>query len=277
MNLAALCESARELARSAGEAILEVYRGRFDVEYKDDRSPLTQADLAAHRILVAGLARLSPSLPVLSEESAAGVGFDERRGWQRYWLVDPLDGTREFVKRNDEFTVNIALVEDGEPVVGILHAPALGEMAWAVRGEGAFLDTGAGARRLEGRRAPTVPVIAVSRSHVNPATQDLLDAIGAHDTLSAGSALKFIRIAQGLVDLYPRLGPTSEWDTAAGHCLLDETGGAIYDLAGQPLRYNQRVSLLNPHFLAVGDASAQWPQRLAAVLQRDGDAPASRS
>jgi 3'(2'), 5'-bisphosphate nucleotidase len=277
VNLVALCDSARELAHAAGEAILEIYRGRFEVEYKDDRSPLTAADLAAHRILVAGLSTLSPALPVLSEESAATVPFAERRAWRRYWLVDPLDGTREFVKRNDEFTVNIALVEDGEPVLGILHAPALGEMAWAVRGEGACLDAGDGARRLHGRRSPDVPVVAVSRSHVNPSTQVLLDAIGEHGTLSAGSALKFIRIAQGQVDLYPRLGPTSEWDTAAGHCLLDETGGAIYDVEGRPLRYNQRESLLNPHFLAVGDVTANWPQRLAQALHRDEASPPSTS
>ena len=266
LDLAALSASAQALARSAGEAIMAVYRRDFSVEYKNDHSPLTQADLAAHLVLATGLAALSPALPVLSEESADTVTTAERRSWTRYWLVDPLDGTREFVKRNDEFTVNIALVDQGEAVLGVVYAPALGEMAHAVRRGGAWFDTGVGPVALHARRAPARPVIAVSRSHANAATIALLDGIGAHETMAAGSALKFIRLAQGEADLYPRLGPTSEWDTAAGQCVLEEAGGGLVDLRGTPFRYNQRDTVLNPSFLAYGDTGTGWPHRLAPYL-----------
>lgn len=265
-ELGGLCIEAQALARMAGDAIMAVYRRDFSVEFKDDRSPLTEADLAAHRVLTSGLAALMPSLPVLSEESADAVPTAERLAWSRYWLVDPLDGTREFVKHNDEFTVNIALIDDGHAVLGIVYAPALDEMAHAVRGQGAWLDVGDGSVALQARSAPSRPVIAVSRSHANPATITLLDGLGAHDTLAAGSALKFIRLAQGAADLYPRLGPTSEWDTAAGQCVLEEAGGQVVDLQGMPFRYNQRDSVLNPSFLAYGDAGARWPERLAPFL-----------
>ncbi len=255
-----------ELAKRAGEAILAVYRRDFQVEYKDDRSPLTKADLAAHQILLEGLSALSPSLPVLSEESAQLIPKVRRRGWTRYWLVDPLDGTREFVKRNDEFTVNIALVDDGVAVFGIVYAPALDELAWAADGHGAFLDTASGREPLRTRRSPTPPVLTISRSHSDAATQAVLAAVGEHEALSVGSALKFIRLAQGAADLYPRLGPTSEWDTAAGQCLLEVAGGALLAPDGRPFRYNQRDTLLNGRFLAFGDPQADWPQRLLPLL-----------
>lgn len=245
---------------------MAVYRRDFDVEYKDDCSPLTEADLAAHHILSGGLAALSPSLPVLSEESADTVSTGERRSWSRYWLVDPLDGTREFVKRNDEFTVNIALVDEGDAVMGIVYAPALDEMACALRGEGAWIERGGTRAALHARPNPACPVIAVSRSHADAATLAVLSEIGRHETLAAGSALKFIRLAQGVADLYPRLGPTSEWDTAAGQCVLEEAGGAVVDRHGDPFRYNQRDTVLNPGFLAFGDPLAQWPQRLSHLL-----------
>lgn len=261
-----LAAAACALARRAGEAILAVYASDFEVAHKDDASPLTRADLAAHGILAAGLAALPPGLPVLSEEAATEVPAAERRHWRRYWLVDPLDGTREFIKRNDEFTVNIALVEDGVPVLGVVYAPALDEMAWAQAGQGAWIERAGSRRRLPGRPAPARPVVAVSRSHRDADTARLLAGMGAHDTLAAGSALKFIRLAQGRADLYPRLGPTSEWDTAAGHCLLTESGGEVFDLGGRPLRYNQGDGLLNPSFLAVADAGAGWPRTLAGLL-----------
>lgn len=267
MSLHALLEAARTLARDAGDAILSVYRRDFAVDYKDDRSPLTEADLAAHRLLVAGLSKLSPSFPVLSEESAEAVPAAERRAWSRYWLVDPLDGTREFVKRNDEFTVNIALIDEtGDAIAGIVYAPALDELASAAKGEGAWLDTGEGRTALRVRAVPPVPVLAVSRSHADAATRDLLDRIGAHETLAAGSALKFIRVAQGRADLYPRFGPTSEWDTAGGQCVLEEAGGCVVDLAGRPLRYNRRETLLNGSFMAFGDSSTGWRKRIADAL-----------
>ena len=266
MNVADLAAPVCELARSAGAAILAVYRRDFDVELKDDRSPLTEADLASHHLLVDGLSALSPSLPVLSEESAEQIPASERLRWSRYWLVDPLDGTREFVKRNDEFTINIALIEDHQPVFGLVYAPALDELAWALRGQGAWLLRNGERVALHARRVPASPVIAISRSHASAQTQAVLDAIGTHETLAAGSALKFIRLAQGVADLYPRMGPTSEWDTAAGQCVLEEAGGRLLDFAGVPFHYNRGDSLLNPGFLAFGDDAADWPQRLRGVL-----------
>ncbi len=266
-------EAVLALARRAGDAIMAIYRAGFAVDYKDDRSPLTEADLASHRLLVDGLSALPSALPVLSEESAAAVPLDQRRRWSRYWLVDPLDGTREFVKRNDEFTINIALVEDGVAGFGLVYAPALDEMAFAGVGEGAWIERAGAARQaLRTRASPPRPVLTISRSHAGSGTDWLLDSIGPHGTLAAGSALKFIRLAEGAADLYPRLGPTSEWDTAAGQCLLEVAGGSLSDFQGRPFRYNQRDTVLNGGFLAVADPTAGWFHRLAPVMRRlEGD------
>lgn len=262
------------LARRAGEAIMAIYRDGFQVDYKDDRSPLTAADLASHRILVDGLSALPSGLPVLSEESAAAVPLTVRRSWQRYWLVDPLDGTREFVKRNDEFTVNIALIDQGAAVFGLLFAPALDELAYAGIGDGAWIERAGGhPQALQARKSPAEPVLTISRSHAGSGTDWLLDRIGPHGTLAAGSALKFIRLAEGVADLYPRLGPTSEWDTAAGQCLLEVAGGRLIDFDGRPFRYNQRDTVLNGGFLAMADPDAGWFERLAPAMRRlEGDA-----
>jgi 3'(2'), 5'-bisphosphate nucleotidase len=248
------------LADAAGRAILEVYgRGDGDVQWKDDRSPLTEADLAAHRIIVAGLQRLTPDLPVLSEESA-DVPWATRRAWSRYWLVDPLDGTREFLKRNGEFTVNIALIEDGEPVLGVVHAPVTGESWSGERGGVAYRrDAGGHERRLFVRVPPARPLrVAVSRSHLDERTAALIQRLGPIESASLGSSLKFCKLAEGALDLYPRFGPTSEWDTAAGQCVLEAAGGALVNLEGEPFRYNQRPSLLNGDFLAFGDPALPW-------------------
>jgi 3'(2'), 5'-bisphosphate nucleotidase len=268
MSSAALRHAVVALARQAGRAILEVYADAFPVEYKADDSPLTEADLAAHRVIVAGLERLTPGIPVLSEESAQAVSPSLRRSWQQYWLVDPLDGTREFIKRNDEFTVNIALVDGGVPVLGVVHAPALDELAHAVVGQGVELQCAGAARSLSALAPVDLPTVAISRSHPGADTLTVLAGLGAHRTLTAGSALKFIRLAEGRADLYPRLGPTSEWDTAAGQCLLETLGGAVLDLDGRSLRYNQRESLLNPSFLAVRRRDAAWLPALLASARR---------
>jgi len=254
------------IARRAGEAILAVYAGDFAVAHKEDRSPLTAADLAAHRIIVEGLSRLTPALPVLSEESAT-LPAAERLAWSRYWLVDPLDGTREFVKRNGEFTVNIALIDAHRPRLGIVHAPVGGALWYAWEGGGAHLQQAPdqAARRLATRTAATPLVIAGSRSHASPRETDLVGRLGPVERLPLGSSLKFCRIAEGAADLYLRLGPTSEWDTAAGQCVLEQAGGAVLDLHGQPFRYNTRDSLLNPDFIACGDASVDWPRRLGTA------------
>ena len=253
-----LREAVIALARSAGAAIMEVYRQDFTVEHKDDRSPLTAADLAAHRIIVAGLEKLTPDVPVLSEESAS-LPWSERGPWTRYWLVDPLDGTREFVKKNGEFTVNIALIENHEPVFGVVYAPALDELHYGERGHGAFVRTGSDDVALATRRPALSPLrVAASRSHLDERTAALLARLGEIETQSLGSSLKFCRIAEARIDVYPRFGLTSEWDTAAAQAVVEAAGGVVLTLDGQPLRYNTKDSLLNPHFLVLGDADLPW-------------------
>lgn len=248
------------IARTAGSAIMKVYAGEFAVERKDDNSPLTAADLAAHRAIIDGLHVLTPQIPVLSEESAVQAGWDERRRWARYWLVDPLDGTREFVKRNGEFTVNIALIHEHQPVLGVVFAPALDEMYWAWRGGNAFFsDTRqSGKVELHVRRRGNPLLIAGSRSHADPRLTAALAKLGAHELKPLGSSLKFCRAARAEVDLYIRYGLTSEWDTAAGQCVLEQAGGGVTDLSGVSLRYNAKESLLNPDFLAFGDTAVDW-------------------
>ena len=265
LDLAEIACACCAIARRAGAAIMEVYAGEFAVERKDDNSPLTAADLAAHRTIVDGLRELAPQIPVLSEEAAEEIPWSVRQTWSRYFLVDPLDGTREFVKRNGEFTVNIALIEDGATVLGIVYAPVLDEMFSAWRGGHAWLHTSRDGARIALRtrtRGATV-VVAGSRSHADPRLLGALERLGAHELVTLGSSLKFCRAAQGLADLYIRYGLTSEWDTAAGQCVLEQAGGGVTRLDGSALRYNTKESLLNPDFLAFGDASADWARLLA--------------
>ena len=251
------------IARAAAAAILDVYAGEFDVEHKADASPLTADDLAAHRCIIAGLAALTPDLPVLSEESAHSVPLAVRRAWPCFWLVDPLDGTREFVKRNGEFSVNIALVDDGVPVFGVIQAPVTGALWHGAPGQGAFRRDGDDERALRTRRPATAPLmVAASRSHLDPRTAALMSRIGAHETVGLGSSLKFCRLAEGGMDVYPRFGPTSEWDTAAGQAILEAAGGAVLDPGGRPFRYNQRDTLLNGDFIALGDPTLPWREWL---------------
>ena len=258
MNLEALIPEVCATAQRAAAAILDVYESEFAVEHKDDRSPLTAADLAAHRCIVDGLHLLTPELPILSEESAA-IDWEQRRQWSRYWLVDPLDGTREFVKRNGEFTVNIALIDGKSSVLGVVQTPVTGAIAWAWRGGGAWMAAADGApQRLRTRSAADPLIVAGSRSHGNPRLAEMMDRVGPHQIVPLGSSLKFLRIAAAEADLYVRLGPTSEWDTAAAHCVLEEAGGAVVDLDGNSLRYNTKESLLNPEFIACGDLPARW-------------------
>ena len=247
-----LREGVIAVAQAAAADILTVYAGDFQAERKADASPLTAADLAAHRRIVAGLAALTPDIPVLSEESAAGC-FEARRAWRRFWLVDPLDGTREFLKRNGEFTVNIALVVEGIATFGVIQQPVTGLVWHGAPGAGAFRREGDADVAIHVRTPAQAPLrIAASRSHRDERTQALLDAMGG-EAVACGSSLKFCRIAEGGIDLYPRFGPTSEWDTAAGQAILEAAGGAVLDPRGRPLRYNQRETLLNGDFLAFGD------------------------
>ena len=257
-----LLEHALDLAQEAGRRILSVYQTDFAVTHKQDESPLTQADLASHTLILETLATLTPELPCLSEE-AADIPHATRSSWERYWLVDPLDGTREFVKRNGEFTVNIALVENHRPVLGVIHAPVLGLTYGAARGVGAFrLENG---RRvpIATRKLPAVPTFAVSRSHKDPALDALLAKAPAHESVSRGSSLKFCLVADGTADFYPRLGPTSEWDTAAGQCIVEQAGGAVWRLPElTPLGCNEKESVLNPSFAVLGDPGHDWAKLL---------------
>jgi 3'(2'), 5'-bisphosphate nucleotidase len=266
-DLSELARGCCAIARTAGNAIMRVYAGEFAVERKDDNSPLTAADLAAHRAIVDGLHVLTPQIPVLSEESAVQAGWDERRRWTRYWLVDPLDGTREFVKRNGEFTVNIALIHEHKPVLGVVLAPALDELYWAWRGGHAYFSTStqSGENPLRTRKRGDPLLIAGSRSHADPRLSAALDKLGAHELKPLGSSLKFCRAARAEVDLYIRYGLTSEWDTAAGQCVLEQAGGGVTDFSGTALRYNAKDSLLNPDFLAFGDAGVAWAELLGGA------------
>jgi 3'(2'), 5'-bisphosphate nucleotidase len=259
----ALVKPLLALAREAGTAIMRVYEKDFAVDLKDDRSPLTEADMASHHLIVAGLEKLAPGVPVLSEESKS-IAWETRQSWTRYWLVDPLDGTREFVKRNGEFTVNIALIEDGESVLGVVYAPALDEMHYGARGLGAFVCDGNSDVPIAVRKPALAPLrVAGSRSHMDPRSAAFIASLGEHTLLGMGSSLKFCRMAEARLDVYPRFAPTSEWDTAAGQCVLECAGGAVLTLDGQPLRYNRKDSLLNPDFLALGDVDLPWREWLS--------------
>jgi 3'(2'), 5'-bisphosphate nucleotidase len=249
-----------DVARAAGRAINEIYaRPDLGVETKADQSPLTAADRAAHGVIATGLARLSPDIPLWSEESAE-IDWDIRRHWPEFWLVDPLDGTREFIKRNGEFTVNIALVRGHTPVLGVVHAPVLGRDYYGWAGSAAYRSDAGHPGEPIRVRSPALPPVRVagSRSHRGSSLDDLLANLGPHTMVSMGSSLKFCLVAEGEADFYPRLGPTSEWDTAAAQAVLEAAGGAVLDLRGQPLRYNTRRDVQNPFFIARGDPERDW-------------------
>jgi 3'(2'), 5'-bisphosphate nucleotidase len=250
------------LVRQAGEVVMPYWRGTFEVMHKADRSPVTAADLAAHRLLAEGLSLLAADIPVLSEE-AADIALPQRQAWQRWWLVDPLDGTKEFIAGSAEFTVNVALVERGQVVFGVVGLPATGTCYYGGAGLGAWRQDTAGepqAIAVEERCAKPFRVIA-SRRHGSPLQQALVAALSAHfdalESVTVGSSLKFCQLAEGLADCYPRLSPTSQWDTAAAQAVLEGAGGVVLNLHGEPLRYEARESLLNPFFLAL-PAKAQW-------------------
>ena len=255
----ALREGLIAIARDAADAILAVYAGAFEVEHKADASPVTAADLAAHHRIVDGLRALTPDVPVLSEECADEMPTAQRHGWSRYWLVDPLDGTREFVKRNGEFTVNIALIEHGVATFGVIQQPVTGALWFGAPGHGAWLREGRSERAIEVRRPALAPLrVAASRSHRDGRTTALMARIGRTEAIGLGSSLKFCRLAEGRMDVYPRFGPTSEWDTAAGQAILEGAGGLVVDPQGRPFRYNQRDTLLNGDFIALGDPELPW-------------------
>jgi len=280
----ALLAGAIAIAKQAGEEILAVYNrsSRVDVEFKQDTSPLTEADTRAHQIIVTGLQQLDAQIPILSEE-ANPASWQTRKHWRGYWLVDPLDGTKEFISRNGEFTVNIALIRDGDPVLGVVYAPVL-DTCYS-----GLVDSEPSAFKQQGSAQPdrikispleilsygaadnAVAMLRVvaSRRHGGAALQTLLARLREKcrqvDLVNMGSSLKICLLAEGRADFYPRLAPTSEWDTAAAHAILRAAGGQIYCTNFETLRYNQKESLLNPSFLAVADRHAAWPQLLGEM------------
>ncbi len=264
MNPSELLEEVLKIAIAAGRVILEVYESDFAVTHKEDTSPLTQADLRAHHLIVDALTVLTPEIPCLSEESAE-IDYSVRRRWTRYWLIDPLDGTREFVKRNGEFTVNIALIDRHEPVLGVVHAPVLKVSYLAARGVGAYLIRNGVRTTMKTRATPERPSLVVTKSHRDAALDIFLAHAPEHEQISCGSSLKFCMVAEGVADFYPRTGPTSEWDTGAAHCVAEVAGAQVRRLPDWlPLRYNEKPSLLNPGFVVIGDPAYGWREKLEA-------------
>ena len=239
-------------ARLAGQAIMDIYvNGQHDTQLKDDHSPVTAADLAAHGVLVAALARLLPDCPVVSEEDSDSQRYRQATG--RFWLIDPLDGTKEFLARNGEFTVNIALIEQGRSALGVVYAPAIGGLYWGGPGLGAWREQGEAAQVIRVASDSHCRVVA-SKSHLNAETQAFIDRLGEVELVQAGSSLKLCRVAEGAADIYPRLAPTCEWDTAAAQAVLEGAEGVVLDELGQPLRYG-KPNVLNPSFIAARCAS----------------------
>ena len=249
-------EEINRIGREAGAAVLEVYGTEFSVDVKDDKSPLTEADRRANAVIVAALERLYPEIPVISEETRT-VAYDERRGWEYFWLVDPLDGTKEFIKRNGEFTVNIALVRGQTPVLGVVYQPVGDHLYYASEGQGAWKSSnGERAVRLPGgahySTKESITVVA-SRSHLTDEVRTFISDLEAQgktvEFISAGSSLKLCLVAEGVADVYPRLGPTMEWDTGAAHAVALEAGRRVVEHGtGEPLLYNKE-NLLNPYFI----------------------------
>ena len=253
-----------KLAQQAGDAILSVYSEQFEVTHKSDQSPLTVADLRSHEIISRGLRALTPDVPVLSEE-ASDIPFEQRRQWTRYWLVDPLDGTKEFVSRNGEFTVNIALIDNHVPVLGVVHVPVTSTTYTGATGVGAFrqIDGKTPEPLRVGSPAATPLRIVGSRSHRGDTLDRYLPKLAPYELIAVGSSLKFCLVAEGSADFYPRFGPTSEWDTAAAQAVVEAAGGAVIETNGEQLRYNTKADLLNPHFLVYGDRNRDWLQILS--------------
>lgn len=263
-NLTSQKDGAVEIAKVAGAKILELFLPEITVTQKGDNTPLTAADLAANKVIIQQLRQISPDLPVITEESCA-VSMSERNGWPTYWLVDPLDGTREFVKQNGEFSVNIALIHHGVPVLGVVHAPVLEITYWATKGTGAWKQTGdTKPRKISVRSAPQdrVTVALGWAPRFGAKVQRFLDNLGDHGELRMGGALKSCLVAEGRADIYPCLGPTGEWDTGAAQCIVEEAGGRITNTQMENLRYNTRDTLLNPDFFAFGKSNRCWADYL---------------
>jgi len=264
INAPELLHALLEISHEAGARILEIYDSEFEVESKADESPLTAADLASHNTITEALGKLTPDVPVLSEESAA-IPYEVRSGWEEYWLVDPLDGTKEFVKRNGEFTVNIALVRGNKPILGVVHVPVTGVDYYGCEGVGAFrARPGEEIETLRVQPLGEAPIRVVgSRSHKGELLDAYLERLGPHEMVPMGSSLKLCLVAAGDADVYPRLGLTSEWDTAAAQAVVEAAGGHVIDTDGNALSCNTKPEYLNPFFIVYGDESRDWTSYLA--------------
>ena len=252
MHYSSILPEVLKIADVASEKVMSIYMTDFKVDYKADESPITAADIASHNVIVEGLRNLSQDIPILSEEGAE-IPWSERKHWQRFWLIDPIDGTKDFTQRTDEFTVNIALIENGEPILGVVTAPALKEAYWGLRGQGAYKRDNTGhVQRITVAEPGEAKRVVASKNHLNEDTKAFIDKLGAHELVQAGSSLKFCKIAEGHADIYPRLAPTCEWDTGAAHAVLLAAGGKVETLEGKPLQYGKE-DVLNPHFVASGD------------------------
>ncbi len=263
-SLSILADEVGDLARLTGQRILEVYDTHYEVWEKADQSPVTSADMVAHHTIVEGLRSLTPEIPILSEESA-NIPYAKRARWEQYWLVDPLDGTREFIRHSDEFTVNIALIEDQQPVLGVIYVPVTGVLYFAHHNGGAYKQLPNQLPRPISVRLSSddCVVVAGSRSRNTQRIQSFINMLHSKvRLLGIGSSLKSCLVAEGKADIYPCFGPTSEWDTAAAQCILEQAGGHLTDTHLRPLRYNTKASLLNPHFAAFGDDGDKWEQYL---------------
>ena len=250
-----------KIARMAGKKILEIYETDFSIANKEDNSPLTTADTAAHKIICQGLSHLTPGIPILSEESSH-IDFSERQKWKQYWLVDPLDGTREFIKRNGEFSVNIALVDEHKSILGVINIPTTDISYMATINFGAYKsDHKNEMEKIYVRKTNKDDItIAGSRSHGNQKQKSFISSIKNAKVLSIGSSQKFCLVAEGKADIYPRFGPTSEWDTAAAQCIVEQSGGSVVDENLNPIVYNTKDSLINPSFLVIADKTFDWIQ-----------------
>jgi len=245
-----LIEQLIEISKDAGKAILEVYNSNFGHQIKEDLSPLTKADTLSNNIICERLKVITPDIPILSEENS-DIPFNIRSSWEQYWLVDPLDGTKEFIKKNGEFTVNIALIENNTPIFGIIHLPVTNETYWGSSTKGSFYIKGNNQKTklcVENKIRSQVRIVA-SRSHPSKMLDTLLEEIGEYKIITKGSSLKFCLIAKGQADIYPRLGPTSEWDIAAGHAIVKFAGGSLLTIDGESMQYNLTENNLNPYFV----------------------------
>ena len=260
-DLNELTNEIKIISKQAADKILEIYETDFSVEHKADHSPLTAADMAAHQTICESLKKLTPNTPILSEESA-DISYSERQSWEQYWLVDPLDGTREFVKRNGEFSVNIALIEKEKSILGVIHIPVSGVNYCASLNNGAYkCESNNIPVEIMARKTDADNItIAGSRSHGNEQQRNFISKLNDPEILTIGSSLKFCLVAEGLADIYPRFGPTSEWDSGAAQCIVEESGAIVVDTNFKTLKYNTKESLLNPSFLVISDKEFDWSQ-----------------